>query len=92
MEDLHDNIADEEHVDAPQNAPEDAELDEYVQRFEKLGTLTDELTQLKAALVRSTCGDDRIAGLIKCVYKLEQINQEQHALLIEMNNLFGKSE
>ncbi len=87
--DDHDNIADEPPINGAVRA-DDAELDEYVQRFDKLGTLSDELTQLKQKLADARTGDERIAALVKCVFKLDQINQEQHALLIEMNNIFGK--
>jgi hypothetical protein len=92
MADPADNIADvEEHVEVHEPTAEDAEMDEYLAKFEVVESLKNEITYLKNELAGGRYDSEKVNTLVKFAGKTEQFISEVYNLLVDMNNVFGKN-
>ncbi len=84
-----------EGVDAIVNTNEDSvsevDMDEYMKRFEKIQQRNENAKQIIAKLLTFKANSGPSVGaVIDFIVEIHAQNEDMCALLIEMNNLFGK--
>jgi hypothetical protein len=73
----------------PEEKPDEVNLDEYMNRFDSVASLTTELTKIENDLVDAPHDQARVKILSKFCKKTIKIIGEMHLLLVDMNNLFS---
>lgn len=83
-----DNVADT----AAEAQTDDAEMKEYLERFDRVKELNTKLAELSESASTIRTDQRRVQQLIAFTKKSVELNAELYGLLVAMNNVFAKSE